>query len=113
MMALLIPVFTVVDPKPPYPPASSSLADHWDMPIWAASKESGAQYVISENTHDFPPRQADDRHVFEGIEYMTVDAFVAMLTGDVDETPDEEPRWSSLFPGGIMPDLVEQETPED
>jgi hypothetical protein len=29
---------------------------------------------------------------FEGIEYLTVDTFVAILTGDVDEVPDGEFR---------------------
>jgi PIN domain-containing protein len=54
MMQLLLPVFEVVTPLPPYPPAWEALADVWDHPIWAAAKLGGARYVISENIRDYP-----------------------------------------------------------
>ena len=107
LMALLTPVFATVDPKPPYPAAWQGLTDPWDVPIWAAAKIGGAEYAVSENMHDFPPAGDDGRHVFGGVEYLTVDAFVAMFTGDVGELRDEGFRLSSLFPGGILPDISE------
>lgn len=81
MMEWLIPCFETVNPRPPYPVAWARLTDQWDHPIWAAAKISGAQYVVSENKHDYPPAQADRRHVFEGIEYLSGKAFLALLTG--------------------------------
>jgi len=65
MMELLLPVFAVVTPLPPYPPAWEKLTDRWDEPIWATAKIGGAQYVVSENTRHYPPRQPDGRHVHE------------------------------------------------
>lgn len=81
MMELLLPTFRLVAPSPPYPPAWEALADQWDHPIWAAAKLSQAQYVVSENTRDFPPRQADGRYSYEGIEYLTGNAFMRLLAG--------------------------------
>jgi hypothetical protein len=81
MMTIMLPTFTLVAPLPPYPPVWSTLQDEWDRPIWAAAKISGAHYVISENTRDFPPAHADERHIHEGIEYLTGRAFLLLLTG--------------------------------
>lgn len=45
------------------------------------------------NTHDFPPNAAAQgeppRHVWEGIEYLEPQAFLAMIWAD-DPTDDEE-----------------------
>ena len=79
MMQWLLPTFEVVSPVPPYPPAWDTLTDIWDHPIWAAAKLGKAQYVISENTHDYPPAQADGRHVYEEITYLGGEAFLALL----------------------------------
>lgn len=79
MMDYLIPFFTMVDPKPPYPPPWAELTDVWDYPVWAAAKESGVGYVVSENTRHYPPRGKDGRHVHEGITYIGGDAFVILL----------------------------------
>jgi hypothetical protein len=84
MMDVLLGTFTLAHPAPPYPLAWEGLTDAWDVPIWAAAVASEAQYVVSENTRDFPPRGADGRHIYEGIEYVTGDAFIALLTGSVD-----------------------------
>lgn len=82
MMQWLLPSFEVVSPLPPYPPAWETLTDQWDHPIWATAKLGQAQYVVSENSHDYPPRQADGRHIYEGIEYLSGDAILALLTGE-------------------------------
>jgi hypothetical protein len=87
MMTALFSTFKLVHPEPPYPPAWASRTDVWDEPIWAAAKLSGARYVISQNTRDFPPRGPDGQCVFDGIEYLTAEKFLSMLTGDVDASP--------------------------
>ena len=79
MMEWLLPSFELVNPLPPYPTAWATLKDQWDHPIWAAAKEGGAQYVVSDNTRDYPPAQADGRRVFEGIEYVRGKEFLALL----------------------------------
>ncbi len=81
MMELLLATFQLVNPLPPYPPAWEQLADVWDHPVWAAAKACGAQYVVSENTRDYPPAQLDGRHVYEGIEYLSSTAFLHLLAG--------------------------------
>ena len=79
MMDLLLATFELVDPHPPYPPAWESLTDQWDYPIWATAAAGGARYVVSENTRDYPPRQTDGRHVYQGIEYIPGAAFLALF----------------------------------
>ena len=81
MMEYLTATFTTVDPKPPHPPPWDDLADPGDVPIWAAAKASGATYIVSENTDDYPPRQPDGRRAHEGIEYLGGDAFLRLVTG--------------------------------
>ncbi len=91
MMTLLLSAFEVANPRPPYPPAWDTLTDADDHPIWAAAVESGARYVVSDNTNDYPPpRQADGRCVYQGIEYIPGSDFLDMLLADlVDGAPDE------------------------
>jgi len=84
MMQLLLPVFEVVNPVPPYPPAWETLTDAWDHPIWAAAKLGAAHYVVSENTRDYAPVQADGHHTYEDIEYIGGRAFLALLTGGIE-----------------------------
>lgn len=84
MMSLLLPVFGLVAPLPPYPAPWEMLTDEWDHPIYAAAVASRAHYVISENTHDYPPRNADGFHVYNGIEYLHGQRFLARLYGDED-----------------------------
>ncbi|HKV83741.1 MAG TPA: PIN domain-containing protein [Ktedonobacterales bacterium] len=81
MMEILLTTFKLVDPLPPYPPAWAALDDEWDMPIWAAARKADAQYVVSENTSDFPPADAVGRHIHDGIEYLRASAFLALVNG--------------------------------
>jgi hypothetical protein len=83
MMELLLSSFELVNPRAPYPPTWENLTDEWDHPIWAAAKLGHAQYVISENTRHYPPRQSNGRHIYEGIEYMSAHAFLNLLIGDM------------------------------
>lgn len=84
MMDILLPSFELVPALPPYPPAWESLSDRWDHPIWAAAKEGTAQYVISENTRDFPPCNSDGRHIHEEIEYIRGYAFLERLANGIE-----------------------------
>jgi hypothetical protein len=79
MMSLLVSAFEVVNLRPPYPQAWEQLADANDYPIWAAAVEAKAQYVISDNTSDYPPLQADGRYAYQGIEYIPGRDFLNML----------------------------------
>ena len=68
LMELLIPLFRVVDPKPPWDIPWPSLMDPWDQPIWAAAKAAKVKYVVSDNTADFPPADVRGKHIYEGID---------------------------------------------
>lgn len=83
MMELLVRTFETVAPSPPYPDAWQGLTDPWDKPIWAAARASGAQYVISENTKDFPPPDGAGLRRWNGIEYVTGVAFLKLLGRDI------------------------------
>jgi len=84
MMSLLLPVFDLINPLPPYPAPWETLIDEWDHPIYAAAVASQAHYVISENTHDYPPRNADGFHVYNGIEYLSGRRFLGRVFGGED-----------------------------
>ena len=84
MMEWLLPSFALVNPLPPYPPAWETLTDTWDLPIWAAAKLGRARYIISENTRDYPPRDAQGRAAYDGIEYLSGTTFLALLTGPLE-----------------------------
>lgn len=58
----------------------SALDDH---PVWATAVECEAQYVVSDNTSDYPPRQPDGRYVHQGIEYISGRDFLTMLLSDL------------------------------
>jgi hypothetical protein len=83
MMTLLLAAFDIVNPQPPYPVAWASLTDADDHPIWAAAVEAHAQYVVSDNTHDYPPRGTDGRCQYQGIEYISGRDFLALLSADL------------------------------
>ena len=83
MMTLLLAAFEVVNPQPPYPVAWEQLTDLDDHPVWAAAVEGDARYVVSNNTRDYPPRQADGRYSYQGIEYISGDDFLALLLADL------------------------------
>ena len=82
MMEWLLPTFELVAPLPPYPPAWEGLADRWDEPILAAALLGNAQYVVSENTRHYPPRQSDGRHIFQGVEYIRAREFLGLIRRD-------------------------------
>jgi predicted nucleic acid-binding protein len=90
MMTLLLSAFEVVNPRPPYPPAWDTLHDTDDHPIWAAALASRAQYVVSDNSNDYPPGQPDGRHTYQGVEYISGSDFLKMLVADLPEDTADE-----------------------
>lgn len=82
MMEILLttPNWELVDPRPPYPTAWETLTDIWDYPIWATAVIGKADYVVSNNTHDYPPADAEGRHVYDGVEYISGTSFIAVLS---------------------------------
>ena len=79
MMSLLIQGFECVDPKPPWEQAWPKMTDEDDLPIWSTAKHVGARYIVSGNTDDFPPDNGDGQHIWEGIEYIEVPAFLVRI----------------------------------
>lgn len=79
MMAYLLASFTLVDPPLPHPISWPELTDLWDVPVYATAITAGAQYVVTDDLRHSPPRDpATKRHVWNGIEYITYDHFVAL-----------------------------------
>jgi hypothetical protein len=50
--------------------------------VWAAAVEAHAAYVVSENTHDFPPPDAAGLYRYDGIEYLRCAEFLRRLEGE-------------------------------
>ncbi len=78
MMVLLIASFATVDPKPPFPDAWPA-ADPGDDHVWGAAVAAGVAYVVSENTHHFPPKGESGRHAWAGITYVTPTEFFSLV----------------------------------
>jgi len=86
MMTWLTTFFDIADPKPPWPMAWPALSDADDLPIFATACRIGAQFVVSENTHDFLPPDKLGRHIWNEIEYIHPQEFLARLEFEEDET---------------------------
>lgn len=74
MFELCDEVFELAHPKRPHPPAWPSLRDPNDRPVFAAAKESGASFVVSLNTHDYPPGGT-----FAGVQYVSPENFLVLI----------------------------------
>ena len=82
MLRYLIPVMRPVALRealrhPPWP----ELTDPDDEPVWATAVLASAQYVVSDNTSDFPPN-VGGRHVYAGVEYLTAIEFIEDVLGE-------------------------------
>lgn len=58
-----------------------SMRDVNDIPVWDTATASGARYVISHNTTDFPPL-VNGRHLWQDIEYLTAIEFIEDILGE-------------------------------
>lgn len=76
MMAHLEPYWTLTSSAQPWPATWPELHDQWDIPILATAITGHARYVVSDNTEDFPPANADGHHVFRDIEYVPSRVFL-------------------------------------
>ena len=81
MLTALLQVMTFVSVVPPFDPAWPEASDAADLPIWSAAVRSGAQFIVSHNLHDFPPRDADGLCAYDGIEFVTAASFVIDVLG--------------------------------
>lgn len=75
---------------------SPPISDPNDMPVWATAVLASAQYVVSDNTHDFPPLVEERitidgqerlvaRHRYQGVEYLTAIEFIEDVLGQKPE----------------------------
>jgi hypothetical protein len=71
MLTALLQVMTFISVIPPFDPAWPAASDAEDLPIWSAAVRSGAQFIVSHNLHDFPPRNADGLCAYNGVEFIT------------------------------------------
>jgi len=67
----------VISPTVPHPLAWPTLRDSGDHPVWAAAVTASVDYIVSDNTKDFPPRDAQGRARYQGITYITFKDFIA------------------------------------
>lgn len=81
MLRYLVPVMRLVSLRDyAGPGAWPELADAEDVPLWQTAIISGAAHVISHNVVDFPPL-VQGRHIYAGVEYLTVVEFVEDVLG--------------------------------
>lgn len=80
MMTYLIASFTLVDPPLPHPIPWPELTDVWDVPVYATAIAARAMYVVTDDRRHSPPRDpATKRRIWNGIEYITYNHFVALV----------------------------------
>ena len=71
MMDVLLRALSLVDTGPTEDEPPITLRDIDDLHLVRAARLSGAGFVVSNNTHDFPPPDASGKHIFEGTEFIT------------------------------------------
>jgi hypothetical protein len=81
MLRALLQVMTFVSVVPPFDAAWAGIADVDDLPIWSAAVRAGAEFIVSHNLRDFPPRDAHGICAFGGIEFITVENLVREVLG--------------------------------
>ena len=76
MMRHILPFFRTIDPLPPYEDGKDVIPDLNDLPIWAAAKLAHVDFLVSNNTKDFPFINTSRQYVYEGIEWITAKDFI-------------------------------------
>ncbi|HEY0380771.1 MAG TPA: PIN domain-containing protein [Candidatus Elarobacter sp.] len=79
MMDVLLRALSLVDTGPTENEPLISLRDIDDFHLVRAARLSGARFVVSNNTRDFPPLDAAGKHTFEGVEFITYAGFLEEL----------------------------------
>ena len=114
MFSHLTSVFRVLEDCPPYERAwTPELRDKWDLPIWTAAVRGQAQFVVTLNLEDGPPKGSDGVREHEGVCYVHPRVFLALIDrlaeedGEVElpELPEDEP--SSEAKSSPLPSLRE------
>jgi hypothetical protein len=110
--------FRVVDDHPPMEKSwTENPRDEWDIPIWTAAKRANAQFVVTVNLSDAPPKDSDGIQEHEGIYYLHPSAFLALLNRVADEDLDDAPiqfleegdPWApAMEPSATLRDLILQ-----
>jgi hypothetical protein len=90
-------LFRVVEDAPPNATAWDQPSDAWDIPIWTAAKRGEADFVVTANLADGPPRDAEGNREFEGVTFIHPDEFLAFLEFLADALDGEE--LTELAPG--------------
>ena len=81
MLTTLLQVMEFISVVPPFDEAWPTAHDVNDLPIWTAAVRSGADFIVSHNTRDFPPRDAAGLCAYRGIELITTENFVRDMLG--------------------------------
>jgi predicted nucleic acid-binding protein len=76
MMDVLVSALQLVDTGPSADESLDALDDADDFHLIRAARRTGASFVVSANTHDFPSPNAQGRHVFEGVEFIECAPFL-------------------------------------
>ena len=80
MMTYLLASFTPVAPPLPHPIPWPELTDIWDVPVYATAIAAGATFVVTDDLRHSPPRDpAMKRRIWNGVEYLTYNHFVALI----------------------------------
>ena len=88
-MERVSPYFDMVEDKPPFAPAwTTPMRDEQDAPIWTAAVRARANVIVTENLIDGPPLDDRGLRAYNGILYLSGEAFVSELDwwGDYYET---------------------------
>ncbi len=79
MMDLLLRALSLVDTGPAEDEPAIPLRDIDDFHLVRAARLSGAGFIVSNNTRDYPPLDARGKHTFEGVEFVTYAGFLDEL----------------------------------
>ena len=80
MFGRLTSVFHVIEDSPPLAEAWIEPSDVWDIPIWTAAKRGSADFIVTENLSDGPPRNEEGFREYDGIVFSHPDEFLGLLT---------------------------------
>jgi hypothetical protein len=107
MFAHLTTAFTVVEDRPPDEPLWGVVPpDQWDVAPWNAAVRGQADFVVTENLKDGPPRNARGVRRHQGVTYIHPDDFLRVIAEYADYG-----SWSPLGPTGRMLDAAPEALP--
>ncbi len=73
-------VFRVVDDRPPTETLwTENPADEWDVHLWTSAVRAPAQFIVTSNLEDGPPRGSDGIQEYRGIYWIHPDSFLTLV----------------------------------